>query len=149
MSSADPLLQPTVRDPRAGRAPWRLSSQGYVAFLGGVTAGTVIGFLNARRLDVPASRRWAILGAGAVAWAATVWIILDLIGPDGTSTAVRMAARVCAVLAYLLQAYLQGPWDRAFQLRNVEHASLWGPGAIAVVGCGTVEALVLARLVAG
>ena len=55
---ADELVDMSVR-------PWRLMSQTYVAFFGGVIASTVIAFLNARRLGVEAARRRLILLVGA------------------------------------------------------------------------------------
>jgi hypothetical protein len=44
----DPLLQPSLQDrePDYGDPPWRLESQVWVAFFGGVEALTIIAWLN-------------------------------------------------------------------------------------------------------
>ncbi len=142
-ASNDDLLQPSVRTPRAtGGQPWRLQSLGYVAFLGGITAGTTMAFLNGGRLAADPRRRWLVIAVGVIGFAITIPLVLSLYEP-GRGSAYRLAARVVAVLAYLVQAWLLRPFDRSFQLRDGEYASLWGPGAAAVIGCGLVEAVVL------
>ncbi|GAA1571471.1 hypothetical protein GCM10009789_26290 [Kribbella sancticallisti] len=141
----DELLRPTIgADVDLSARPWRLTSQAYVAFFGGVIATTLIAFLNARRLGVAASKRRLILalgGAGLVAEA----IVLVLLTDDLTATSgVRVAIRVVAVATCLAQVRIQQPMDRAFQLRNADYGSLWSPGIAAVIGCGFLEIVLLA-----
>jgi hypothetical protein len=140
-ASNDDLLQPTVRTPRTtGGQPWRLQSLGYVAFLGGVIAGTTMTFLNAGRLGATLRQRWLVIAAGVLGLAVTIPLVIALYDPDRGSV-YRLAARVVAVLAFLVQAWLVRPHDRAFQLRDGDYASLWGPGLAAVVACGLVEGI--------
>ncbi|MDQ3587759.1 MAG: OST3/OST6 family protein [Actinomycetota bacterium] len=54
------------------RRPWRLSSQVYVAFFGGVLAVTVIALTNAPRLRTPVSRQAVIAGIGAIGLACVI-----------------------------------------------------------------------------
>ncbi|WP_020384736.1 hypothetical protein [Kribbella catacumbae] len=144
----DELLRPTIgADVDMSARPWRLTSQAYVAFFGGVIATTVIATLNARRLGVPVSGRRLILlsgGAGLVLAAIALILLTDeLTASSGT----RVAIRVIAVLTCLAQLRIQQPMDRAFQLRGTEYRSLWGPGLAAVIGCGLLEIAVLALVV--
>lgn len=141
----DELLRPTIgADVDLSVRPWRLMSQAYVAFFGGVIATTLIAYLNAKRLGVAASKRRLILvlgGAGLVLAA----VVLTLLTNELSDTSgVRVAIRVVAVATCLAQLRIQQPMDRAFQLRNAEYASLWGPGIAAVIGCGLIEIALLA-----
>ena len=68
---SDELLRPTIAagvDPKV--QPWRLNSQAYVAFFGGVIAATTIAWLNSGRLGVERGKRWLIVATGAV----LVWL---------------------------------------------------------------------------
>lgn len=140
----DELLRPTIR---AGvdmsARPWRLMSQTYVAFFGGVIATTVIAFLNARRLGVVPDKCRLILAAGAAGMVLSAGVI-RLLATD--SSGLRVAIRVVAVACCLLQLRLQRPMDRAFQLRGSDYGSLWGPGLAAVFGCGLLEVVLLAAV---
>jgi len=122
-------------------------SIGFLTFFGGVVAGTVISVLNAGRLGASPRRRWLIAGVGVVGLAVTVPLVIVLYDDGEGRGAYRLAARVVAMLVYLVQARVLGPLDRAFQLRDGEYASLWLPGLAAVVGLGVTEAVVLAVLV--
>lgn len=144
----DELLRPTIgADVDLSVRPWRLMSQAYVAFFGGVIAATVIAWLNARRLGVPVSGRRLILlsGLGGLVLAAVALVLLtdEVTASSGT----RMAIRVVAVVTCLVQLRIQQPMDRAFQLRGSEYKSLWGPGLAAVIGCGLLEVALLALVV--
>ena len=141
----DELLRPTIgAGVDMSVRPWRLMSQTYVAFFGGVISTTVIAFLNARRLGVAPDKRRLILLAGAVGLivAAVVIALLDGSGASG----IRVAIRVVAVVTCLAQLRIQRPMDRAFQLRGQDYRSLWGPGIAAVIGGGLVEAILLAAV---
>jgi hypothetical protein len=141
----DELLRPTI-----GAAvdmsvrPWRLMSQTYVAFFGGVIATTVIAFLNARRLGVRPNTRWLILAVGAAGLVLAA-VLIRLPATDD-SGGLRVAVRVVAVACCLVQLRLQRPMDRAFQLRGGDYGSLWGPGLAAVFGGGLLEVVLLAAV---
>ncbi|WBQ01869.1 hypothetical protein [Kribbella sp. CA-293567] len=144
----DDLLRPTIgADVDMTTRPWRLMSQAYVAFFGGVIATTVVALFNARRLGVPAQgqRLIALSGLGGLVLAAIAMVMLtdELTASSGT----RLAIRIIAVLACLAQMRIQQPMDRAFQLRGSEYRSLWGPGIAAVIGCGLLEIGLLALVV--
>jgi hypothetical protein len=141
----DELLRPTIgADIDQSVRPWRLMSQAYVAFFGGVLAVTLIAFLNARRLGVQASKRRLILALGAVGLVIAGAVVVLLTDELAVSSGLRVAIRVVAVVTCLAQLRIQQPMDRAFQLRSSEYASLWGPGIGAVLGCGLIEVLLLA-----
>ena len=84
MTRSPSLFEPTVQDhaPRRLEAerdrPWRLQSQGYVAFFGGPLAITAIAMISSSKLGLPRPERLKILAAGiagfviALALAATV-----------------------------------------------------------------------------
>ncbi|MBB4678864.1 hypothetical protein [Crossiella cryophila] len=143
---SDDLLRPTIRTSAGTQRPWRVASQAYVAFFGGVLAVTLIGYLNSRRLGVPArDRRWLLVIGGAALAAELVLasVLADLI----TSSPLRIVIRVVALLAYFAMARLQHTPERVFQLRGGEHAKLWGPGLAAVFGCGIPELVLVAIVV--
>ena len=138
----DELLRPTIgAGVDMSVRPWRLMSQTYVAFFGGVLATTVIAFLNARRLGVAPDKRRLILLAGVSGLMLAGGVIGLLDNSDAGS--LRIAIRVVAVLTCMAQLRIQRPMDRAFQLRGQDYRSLWGPGIAAVIGCGLLEALLL------
>jgi len=140
----DELLRPTIGTPvDLSVRPWRLMSQTYVAFFGGVIASTVIAFLNARRLGVDAVKRRLILLTGLFGLVAVgaVFVLLD--GDDDMTSGIRVGTRVVAVLCCLVQLRLQRPMDRAFQLRGTDYGSLWGAGIAAAVGGAIAELFVL------
>lgn len=140
----DELLRPTIgAGVDLSARPWRLMSQTYVAFFGGVIASTVIAFLNARRLGVDAARRRLILLTGAIGLVAVI-AVFALLSTDGSVTSgLRVAIRIVAVGCCLVQLRIQRPMDRAFQLRGAEYASLWGPGLALTIGGAVAEALIL------
>ncbi len=140
----DELLRPTIG---AGIdmsvRPWRLMSQTYVAFFGGVIASTVIAFLNAGRLGVDAAKRRLILLIGAIGLVGVIVVFALLNGDGGITSGLRVAVRAVAVVCCLIQLRIQRPMDRAFQLRGVDYGSLWGPGIAVTVGGAIAEALIL------
>jgi hypothetical protein len=139
----DELLRPTVgAGVDMSARPWRLMSQTYVAFFGGVIAATTIAFLNARRLGVDAAKRRQILLTGVVGLLGVIGVFV-LLYDDGVTSGLRVSIRVVAVLACLVQLRLQRPMDRAFQLRGAEYGSLWGVGIGVVIGGAIIEFLIL------
>lgn len=144
MVADDPLLQPTISTP-AGKPPWRLMSIGFVAFFGGVIASTVISLVNAGRLGVPRAKA-AIAALGLLGLVVSGVLAVLFLEP-GTGRG-SVVFRLPAVLGYLLQARLMRSADFGNQLRGADYSSLWLPGIGAVVGFGTLEAALLAVLVA-
>ncbi len=144
----DELLRPTIgAGVDLGVRPWRLKSQIYVAFFGGVIACTVIAFLNARRLGVDAAEGRRILLAGAIGLtASTVAFLLleDLLGAEDPYAAVpNIAAIAIAMVCSVIQQRIQQPMDRAFQLRGAEYRALWRAGIPAAIAGVILHTLIL------
>jgi hypothetical protein len=136
----DELLRPTIgTGVDMSVRPWRLMSQTYVAFFGGVIASTAIAFLNARRLGVATAKRRLILLTGAVGLAVVLVVFALLTSAGSTNSALRVAVRVVAVVCCLVQLRIQRPMDRAFQLRGTDYGSMWAPGIAATIGGGMLE----------
>ena len=157
----DDLLSPTLQTypgRRTSKTPWRLQSQFWVAFFGGILPIAVIAYLNAQRLDVPPRRRQLILLTGAVGLVGTVAFSYLLgAGEFGNMTdrsmqrTVRIGSRVIAVVAYLVFYGLQRAADRSYYFYSQddkEYGSLWKPGLAAVFGLGLVQGVSLLALVA-
>ncbi|MFI5695440.1 hypothetical protein ACIA58_26540 [Kribbella sp. NPDC051586] len=135
----DELLRPTIgAGVDMSVRPWRLMSQAYVAFFGGVIASTVIAFLNSGRLGVDAGKRRLILLTGLVGLVAVV-VLFAVLGGD----ALQVSSRVVAVLCFMVQLRLQQPMDRAFQLRGSDYGRLWRMGIPVTIGGAVVEFLIL------
>ena len=140
----DELLRPTVgAGVDMSARPWRLMSQTYVAFLGGVLASTAVAYLNAGRLGVDAAKRRLILLTGLAGLLAVIGVFVLLYDDLGIGSGLRVGIRVVAVLCCLVQLRLQRPMDRAFQLRGQDYGSLWGWGTALTIGGALVEALIL------
>ncbi|HEY9339825.1 MAG TPA: hypothetical protein VIQ79_35615 [Kribbella sp.] len=140
----DELLRPTVgAGVDMSARPWRLMSQTYVAFFGGVLASTAVAYLNAGRLGVDAAKRRLILLTGLAGLLAVIGLFVLLYGDSGVTSGLRVSIRVVAVLCCLAQLRLQRPMDRAFQLRGADYGSLWGVGIAATIGGAVAEALIL------
>ncbi|GAA0588048.1 hypothetical protein GCM10009534_22890 [Kribbella sandramycini] len=125
--------------------PWRLMSQAYVAFFGGVIAVTVVAWVNSRRLGVDAGKRRLIVLTG-VAGLAVVIALFAFLPFDEPNSGLRVIVRAVAVVACLVQMRLQRQMDRAFQLRGVEYASLWMVGLLLTFS-GIIVDYLLLRLV--
>ncbi|NIK59885.1 hypothetical protein [Kribbella shirazensis] len=140
----DELLRPTVgAGVNMSVRPWRLMSQTYVAFFGGVLAATTVAYLNAGRLGVDAAKRRLILLAGLAGLLVVIGVFVLLYDGSGDTSALRVAIRVVAVLCCLVQLRLQRPMDRAFQLRGADYGSLWGVGIAVTIGGAIAEVLIL------
>jgi hypothetical protein len=135
MSELDELLQPTVAPAEKRRLPWRVSSQFWVAFFGGIPAVTVIAFLNARRLGSTARKQQWIVVAGIVAAAVFVALFLWMRTMDpGSRSMGRIAGRALAVVLYLVLAQIQKEDDGRHQVfGSGQYASLWLAGILATV----------------
>jgi hypothetical protein len=144
------LLTPTLQGHRprdwASRRPWRLSSQVFVAFLGGPLAVTLIAALNGERLALDRSRLGLIALIGLAGTAAGV-LAAGLLPGDAPRLIVQVAGVLTCGPLYVLQ---RSP-DRVFSTfsphddPDEDYGSLWGPGFAAVVAGWIVQApLVLA-----
>ena len=141
--SVDNLYEPTlagaVERPAGLDPPWRLGSQGYVAFFGGPLAAGVVGFLNARRLDLEDGRALAILGIGVLGLSALLLLAALF---DGIADLGRGLLAVSGLACYVATRQLQKRADRRYALlpgANEAYRSLWGPGLMIVLGCGLVS----------
>ena len=151
----DDLLQPSLETARApvapkGSRPWRLGSQVYVAFFGGVLATTAIAFLNGRRLGMEQRRIGAVLGIGALGVATAAAVAL-LVGVELQT--LRILERGIALATFGGQYLVQRTPDRVYHYftgthdEDEDYDSLWVPGLIAVVVGGVLQLLLLAPLV--
>lgn len=139
--AAEDLLRPTLQEhlPRTGVRPWRLGSQVYVAFFGGVLAVTAIAFLNAGMLHTPARVRAGILAFGAAGLTAVIVLAAVLLGGDDVPSGARTALTFVGVLAWGGMFLLQRPYDRVYATFSREkdpdeqYESLIGAGLVAVV----------------
>lgn len=159
-SDSDDLFSPTLQDRPAAmdrdKLPWRLASQFWVAFFGGVLAVTAIAYLNAKRLGVGRERLHMIIIGGVVAFVVlmgfSVFYLVYSYVPEERSRSIsqvtRVVARVAAVLLFLVQYRIQTPADRAYQtFGKGEYASLWKPGLAAVFGLGILQAVIAGLLI--
>lgn len=137
MTDLDELLRPTVAEAPRRRLPWRVTSQFWVAFFGGIPAVTAIAFLNARRLGSSARRQQWIVVAGLAAMAAFVALYAWLRGTDDGARTMRIASRVLAVVLFLVHARIQREDDGRHQVfGSGQYAPLWIPGILAAVISG-------------
>jgi hypothetical protein len=131
---------PRTRDtPR----PWRLGSQVYVAFFGGVIAATAIAIENARRLRAPQQVMWSIGGAGLLGLIGVVAVAVTV------SSEVRIAVQVASVAAWGLMFLAQRQWDRIYQVfspHDEPYGSLLGPGLLAVLVGGVIQIAIVIAL---
>jgi hypothetical protein len=141
----DDLLQPVLAEREqpgaAGERPWRLSSQVYVALLGGPLAILAIATLNAGRLKLPAAALAWIAAAALVAEA----IVIVLANVADLTNAARIVSAAAGVAAYGVAYLVQRSSDRVFNYHAVEedpYASLLGPGIAAVVVARVVDLIV-------
>lgn len=150
-SPEDDLFRPTVaasvRDPSLPK-PWRIGSQLWVAFFGGCFAVLAVAWINAHRLGMD----WRevgvrMVGATAVAWALVTAALVGFIGFAGYDVEYnryfRWAYRGAALLLHLYFARIQEAAHRRYLLTTNadDHASLWGPGVIAIFGGAVVQTL--------
>ena len=142
--AAEDLFTPTLQEhvPRHERTAlqhWRLGSQVYVAFFGGVLAVTAIALVNAGLLRAPARVRAGILACGAAGLAVVVLAASLLLSGDDVPDGARTALTLVGVAAWGGMYLLQRPWDRIYSsfARETEedelYESLVGPGLVAVI----------------
>lgn len=135
----DELFKPTIRGRgNAGPPPWRPDSIFYPAFFGGPIAAATLGLLNGRRLGLARGPLLAIAAAGVACFAVRVAVstVID-------DSSLRLAGSVTGLLVALVVAAVERKPFRAFAYRGGKPASLVGPGILAVLGCGLLEAVLI------
>jgi hypothetical protein len=152
------LLSPTLQDHRPrdpGARPWRLGSQVYVAILGGVFAVTPIAFLNARKLGIPKSQVRLILAAGAAGAVALLVFALVFVSGGEVQRGTRLGGQLIGLAAWAPMYLVQRSWDRVYGVfgpgedDDEAYESLWGPGFLAVIAGGLVQAAILIGAASG
>ncbi len=152
-TDASDLLTPSLgghapTGARGGPRPWRLGSQVYVAFFGGVIAVTAIAFLNALRLNADRRRKIAILAAGAAGLGACIAFAALYGDEDGSG--LRLGTRALSLVAFGGMYLAQRSPDRVYHYYtgNVsdddDYESLWVPGLVAALPGAVILALVVA-----
>jgi hypothetical protein len=155
--AAEDLFTPTLQEhvPRQERTawqPWRLGSQVYVAFFGGVLAVTAIAFINAGLLRAPGRVRAGVLACGAAGLAVVVLAASLLLSGDDVPDGARTALTLVGVAAWGGMYLLQRPWDRVYSSFAREededelYESLLGPGLVAVIAGFFVQAAIVAAV---
>ena len=129
--------------------PWRLSSQFYVAFIGGILALTGIAYLNGKRLGLSDVRLRIIVALGIavtlISLAALSYgiKIADLEGENGQW--IRLILRMVSVALFPVLYKIQKSADRIYQFNHDGdddlYSSLWVPGIIATLVLGLVQAI--------
>lgn len=150
----DDLLTPTLAGPRrealpAGRRPWRLGSQFYVAVLGGPVAAGLAGWLNGKRLGLPANRLAAVAGIALAALVAVAIAAAAMSSEENRP--LRLVSMVGGAVAYLGIREVQKDADRRYGAGRSDresYDSLWLPGLGMVVLGGIVAALVIVGVTA-
>lgn len=144
----DDLLKPSVRARPAGDPPWRLGSQVYVAFFGGVLAVTAIAYFNAQRLGLDQGVRLRVLGAGVLG---VCGLLAAAVLVEETDT-LRLVTRGIGLLTYGLLYLIQRVADRIHQMTAPDddpYDSLWAPGIAAVVAGALIQAGFVAAIGSG
>ncbi len=142
------LLEPSLdeHDGRArepGERPWRLDSQLWVAFFGGVLATTFISCRNAERLGLDRLVR-TLLVLGAITLALSVTLGALAVAHGTVHRNVRLITRGCALLYYVVSRRLQRQADGVYVATGGTYDSLWKPGLLAVFGLGIGEGILMA-----
>ena len=147
------LLTPTLgehrpRDWSGPRLPFRVSSQVYVALVGGPVALTIVGLLNAPRLRLDRRSTVLMALAGLVATLAGTAAAAFVRG----DVAPRLFLQIAGVLAFGAFHLLQRTPERVHTMfspnrdPDEDHASLWGPGIAAIVAGWLVQLPLVAAL---
>jgi hypothetical protein len=152
-TSRDDLLAPSLQGEArvepltAGRRPWQLTSQFYVAFFGGALAVAAIAWVNAQRLRAPReTQRW-ILVLGGLGVLASVIVSYLLYGSD-FRRATRFGYRIVAVLLAGALYKLQESADRVYSFRapggeGDQYDRMWGPGLLATFVGGAAQLVII------
>ena len=148
----DNLLTPSIqhlsKTESISPKPWRLASQLWVAFFGGILAYGYIAYKNSERLGEPRNARQRLVLVTIAGFILTVivnWLFMhtDILAGAKDGTLVRLSSRIVAVLAYLLVKQWQTTADHAHQFTNRGYASLWKPGLIATLGLGFLQNIIV------
>ena len=141
------LFAPSITGDGAGedaQPPWRVESQGYLAFLGGALAVGTIAYINCARLGIGSRRPWIV--AIVVLALVIEAVFVSVSGWDSG----WLPLRIVAMSAYGGMYLIQRNADRRFHYYGSgEYSSLVGPGfVVGILGLGT-ELLLLAAISGG
>ncbi|NUT35859.1 MAG: hypothetical protein HOV79_22620 [Hamadaea sp.] len=138
----DDLFRPTIaaRPTAVGEPPWRPDSIIYPAIFGGPLAATVLGTLNARRLGLGRNVQLAVIAVGLACIVARVVATSSVTGLAGG----RILGSIAGAVVWGMVILTQKKAFRAYQYGGGEPSSLVGPGIGAALGCGIVEAVLIA-----
>lgn len=148
-----PSLQ--ARDVGYNERPWKLSSQFWVAFLGGTFAIAGLSYFNAKRLKLPPDKLRLVMVVGAVGTIATIGLALyvgmnfDALATSANSRQLlRFSSRIAALVTYYLLRRIQEPYDRRFGMfyGNDGYDSLWKPGLAATFGLGIIQTIIIVAI---
>jgi hypothetical protein len=153
-SRGNDLFSPSLQTPGVGynERPWKLSSQFWVAFLGGTLAIAGLSYFNAKRLKVPADKLRLIVLIGVIGTIATIGMAL-YVGTNYEALAtsansrqlLRFSSRIAALLTYYLMRRIQEPYDRRFGMfyGGDGYDSLWKAGLAATFGLGIIQTIII------
>jgi uncharacterized membrane protein YfcA len=153
--NSNPLFQPTLQDsnrPADLPKPWRLNSQFWVAFAGGIVAYTIIAFINSQRLRQDSQQRTKLVVIGVVGLVLTIVIgvfAYTNLNNDMVAQYNRWGARIVAVIVYLITAQMQKSTYRIYEYNTDDnnYDSLWKAGIIAAIGGGLLQGALVGGLV--
>jgi len=148
------LFSPSLQDYQPlGKAsrpqPWRLQSQIWIAFFGGVIPFTLIAYLNAKRLELPKHRLQQIVGLGVIGFITVIGVdylfgITDDMSVRQATTSMRLTGRAVALLMYVLVHRMQNSADRTYAwVSDDSYSSLWRFGLLVIVVLGTLQNLLV------
>lgn len=156
MRQDDDLFKPTLSaDPVAKKdkkaEPWRVTSQLWVAFFGGVLPLTAIAYINSKRLMMSVKEQRQILMIGVAGYLLSFGLayvleqagVMENLQSNEGRLVFRFVGRAVAVLTYLVIARQQRSAERIFQFGGGEYSSLWGPGLLAIIVLEIVSRVVL------
>lgn len=153
MGEGDELLQPSVGEdarvaPLEGSRPWRLSSQGYVAFFGGPLGAAIVAGINSSRLRIEPLRIASMALIGVIGLAAVVGFAV-IVGQD--TSAVRIGARALGLLFWAPMYLIQRTPDRVYHFysgrdEEQDYDSLLVPGLIVAFPLALIQGVLIATV---
>ncbi len=151
------LFSPSLQSPQVGyiERPWKLSSQFWVAFLGGTLAIAGLSYFNARRLKLPPDKMRLVVAVGVIGTIVTIGLAVyvgmnfDALATSANSRQLlRLSSRISALVTYFILRRIQEPFDRRFGMYYGEagYDSLWQPGLAAIFGLGIIQTIIMVMI---
>jgi hypothetical protein len=149
---SDDLFTPTLVDlparPAGTPRPWRLSSQLYVAFLGGPLAAAAVAWLNGRRLGLEPARLRLVPAVGALGLGVALAVAA---AAHASGSVPRIVSQVSGIACFFVLRELQRPADHRYRMaargKGDAYESLLGPGLAIAVVCGLITAAIFVPVV--